>query len=402
MDFENFSQNISTNNEVSSLESTSDDSAQNKGPDSAVTNQEESQGQSPQGIAGKSSCKPRQKSQKMGLFVLLSLCGILALGSIINFFNKPDSASLPTDSMRNFSFVLSNSPAAGKLSFQTPSGNTEYVAVVHIEGTIQEANETYNQEWLISTIEDLTYDDKNLGILLYIDSPGGGVYESDEVYLELLDYKETSEKPVWAYLGPMAASGGYYIACAADYIIANRNCLTGSIGVIAGQSVDFSQFLDKHGIKVTTFTAGSNKDMLGISVPVTEEQAAIMQSIADDSYNQFVGIVAESRNLTFKKAASLADGRIYTADQALNNGLIDDISRLEEAYSQYEEALMIDEVDFIHLTPEQEFNFMNYLFTGINTLVKGRDSISGTESLLLEAQEQVMPELSYPAYYFQQ
>lgn len=127
-----------------------------------------------------------------------------------------------------------------------------------------------------------------------------------------------------------------------------------------------------------------------------------MQSIADDSYNQFVGIVAESRNLTFKKAASLADGRIYTADQALNNGLIDDISRLEEAYSQYEEALMIDEVDFIHLTPEQEFNFMNYLFTGINTLVKGRDSISGTESLLLEAQEQVMPELSYPAYYFQQ
>ena len=101
MDFENFSQNISTNNEVSSLDSTSDDSAQNKGPDSAVTNQEESQGQSPQGIAGKSSCKPRQKSQKMGLFVLLSLCGILALGSIINFFNKPDSASLPTDSMRN-------------------------------------------------------------------------------------------------------------------------------------------------------------------------------------------------------------------------------------------------------------------------------------------------------------
>lgn len=406
MDFENFPQNNSTGAEASGFESSPDNSAQDGRPDNAVPNQEETQGQSVDArrIAGKTSCKPKQRSQKIGLFVLLAFCGILALGSIVNFINKPDSLFLPPGSMRDFSFVLSNSPFTDRLSFQTSSGknNTEYVAVVHVEGTIQEANETYNQEWLMSTIEDLTHDDKNLGILLYIDSPGGGVYESDEVYLELLDYKEASGKPVWAYLGPMAASGGYYIACAADYIIANRNCLTGSIGVIAGQSIDFSQFLDKHGIKVTTFTAGSNKDMLGISVPVTEEQAAIMQSIADDSYNQFVGIVAESRNLTFKKAVSLADGRIYTAGQALNNGLIDDISRLDEAYQQYEEALMVDEVEFVHLSPEAEFTFVNYLFGGINALLKETSVMSGTEALLLEAKEQMMPEISYPAYYFQQ
>lgn len=387
MDLDNFSQN-----NTSQQESGFNDSPQNQ----TINPRETPVGNSPK--------TTEKKSSKTGLFILLVFCGILAVGSIVNFFNKPDLATLSTDSINGFSFFTSNSPSTGRFSVQTSTtkNNTEYLAVVHVEGTIQEANETYNQEWLMSTIEDLTYDDKNLGILLYIDSPGGGVYESDEVYLELLDYKEASGKPVWAYLGSMAASGGYYIACAADYIIANRNCLTGSIGVIAGQSMDFSQFLEKHGVKVTTFTAGSNKDMLGISTPVTEEQAAIMQSIADDSYNQFVDIVAKSRNLTFKKAASLADGRIYTAKQALNNGLIDGISRLEEAYLQYEEALMMDDVEFVHLSPEEEFNFVNYFLNSINTFIKGSSAISGTESLLQEAQEKVMPDISYPAYYFLQ
>ena len=93
---------------------------------------------------------------------------------------------------------------------------------------------TYNQAWLLNTIEDLTYDSANRGILLYVDSPGGTVYESDEAYLALMDYKKATERPIIAYIASTGCSGAYYISCAADEIYANRNALTGSIGVIMG------------------------------------------------------------------------------------------------------------------------------------------------------------------------
>ncbi len=331
------------------------------------------------------------KTKKTGLIVLLVLCGIWVLLSLLTRHDGNSSQEA----------LVKDSPLEILISREgSPQKQQEHIAVIHVEGTIQEANETYNQEWLISTIHDLTYDPKNLGILLYIDSPGGGVYESDEVYLELLDYKEISGKPVWAYLGPLAASGGYYIACAADYIIANRNCLTGSIGVIAGQSVDFSEFLARHGIKVNTFTAGSNKDMLGISTPVTQEQAEIMQSIADDCYNQFIDIVADSRNLSLQQVTTLADGRIYTAHQALNKKLIDDISRYEEACDSYQAALRKGPVDFVHYYPEEELDFMDYVLQNIRSFAASLTATSTTEGLLQKAQEQVLPEISYPAYYY--
>lgn len=334
------------------------------------------------------------KKNKTGLIILLALCCISLVGGIINWVQQKKAPS------QEVLKITSSMPftTSTKDSFKK---NQEHIAVIHIEGTIQKVNETYNQEWLLSTIQELTHNNKNKGILLYIDSPGGGVYESDEVYLELLDYKKESEKPVWAYLGPLAASGGYYIACAADYIVANRNCLTGSIGVIAGQSVDFSQFLETHGIKVQTFIAGSNKDMLGMSTPVTPEHAEIMQSIADDCYNQFIEIVADSRNLSLQQVRNLADGRIYTARQASNNGLIDKIATYEDTCNLYEDALRKGHVDFVHYYPEKEFQFTNYLFSTIKSFAQGLTA-NATDSLLLKAKKQVLPEISYPAYFFQQ
>lgn len=338
--------------------------------------------------------KTAPKKNRTGLIILLVLCCISLVGGIINWVQQKKAPS------QEVLKITSSMPftSSTKDNFKK---HQEHIAVIHIEGTIQKSNETYNQEWLISTIQELTHNEKNKGLLLYIDSPGGGVYESDEVYLELLDYKKESEKPVWAYLGPLAASGGYYIACAADYIVANRNCLTGSIGVIAGQSVDFSQFLENHGIKVQTFTAGSNKDMLGISTPVTPEQAEIMQSIADDCYNQFIGIVADSRNLTLQQVRNLADGRIYTARQASNNGLVDKIATYEEVCNLYEDALKKEQIEFVHFYPEKEFQFASYLFNSIKSFAQELTA-SSPESLLLEAKKQVLPEISYPAYFFQQ
>ena len=143
----------------------------------------------------------------------------------------------------------------------------------------------------------------------------------------------------------MAASGGYYISCAGNKIYANRNTLTGSIGVIAGQSMDLTGLLDKLGIKSETIYAGKNKNMGNYNAPFTPEQKAIMQSIADECYEQFVKIVAKSRNMTYEEAAKLSDGRIYTAQQALDNGLIDAIGSWD---------LMLDDM------ADTEFEGTNY------------------------------------------
>ena len=214
-----------------------------------------------------------------------------------------------------------------------------YIAVIYITGVISEENRTYNQKGLLRKIKNAKKDPNNRGILLNINSPGGTVYESDEAYLALMDYKNSTNRPVYAFFGSLAASGGYYIGCSADTIFANRNCLTGSIGVIAGQSMDATGLLDKIGIKMTTITAGKNKNMGNYNSPLTEEQRAIMQSIADEAYEQFTGIVADSRKMNIADVKTLADGRIYTAAQAKKNGLIDEVCSFEAAKENIKKML---------------------------------------------------------------
>lgn len=275
-----------------------------------------------------------------------------------------------------------------------------YIAVLHVEGVIEDSGETYNQNWILDTIDDLAGDKKNRGILLYIDSPGGGVYQSDEVYLALEDYKHNTGNKVWAYMGPLAASGGYYIACAADVIYANRNTLTGSIGVISATSVDLTELMKKYGIKMTTVTAGKNKNMLNIDSPMTEEHRAIMQGIADEAYDQFTDIVSQSRNMKIEKVRALADGRIYTAAQAEANGLIDCVDTYENAVDNMLDAIEDDEdVSVKHFRFERKKTVSDYLYRGASFFAKK----SGIEAELADSVKRVsgIPEdLPLPAYYY--
>ena len=251
----------------------------------------------------------KNKKQKSGLIVFLIIAALAAACGLYKAFTKNDSNGQGIFDKGNF-------------AFKKNMGN--YIAALHIEGVIQEENQIYNQKWLIDTIHNLKIDKKNKGIAVYIYSPGGAVYEADEAYLALQDYK-TSGKPVYVYQGKLAASGGYYISCAAKQIYANRNTLTGSIGVISGSSYDLTGLFEKIGIKSETIHSGKNKNMFNMNEPVTEEQRKIMQSISDECYDQFTGIVAMSRNIPINEVKKLADGRIYTANQALKNGLIDKI-----------------------------------------------------------------------------
>jgi len=201
----------------------------------------------------------------------------------------------------------------------------DFIAALYLEGTIQEENATYSQKWIMNTIKSLKDNPHNAGIALYINSPGGAVYQADEVYLALLDYKDSTNRPIYVYQGPLAASGGYYISCAADKIYANRNTLTGCIGVLMGTSFDLTGLFEDLGIESITIHSGRNKNMMNYNEPFTEEQQEIMQSMCDECYEQFVNIVAKARDMTYEEAEELSDGRLYTANQAINNGLIDRI-----------------------------------------------------------------------------
>ncbi|MDR1246630.1 MAG: signal peptide peptidase SppA [Clostridiales Family XIII bacterium] len=235
-----------------------------------------------------------------------------------------------------------------------------YIARLDVTGTISGSPATdlfgnisgYNHSWTLDSIDDLMYDDNNFGLILFVDSPGGGVYESDELYLKLREYADSTGRPIYAVMGSMAASGGYYISTAAEYIYANRNTWTGSIGVTMGTMVDLSEFLDRYGVKTETITSGRNKAMGSNFEPMTDEQRAIFQGLIDEAYDQFTGIVAEERYLELEYVRELADGRIYTAAQAIDNGLIDDIGDFYTALADMQDIYNLDFCDVATLSYE--------------------------------------------------
>jgi len=240
------------------------------------------------------------------------------------------------------------------------------VAVLHIEGTITSAEPassflsgttSYDQKFLMATVEDLMADPDNKGIMLYIDTPGGEVYATDELYLKLMEYKETTERPIYSYCASMAASGGYYLAATSDKILMNRNCMTGSIGVTAGTYIDISGFLDKQGIKTTSIYVGKNKTMGSYFEGFTAEQKEIYTSILEETYDQFVQVVADGRSMTAEEVEKLADGRIYSPKQAVANGLVDEIMLYEDAQvMMLSDSDLSEETPFVDLVPVVELS----------------------------------------------
>lgn len=340
----------------------------------------------------------KQKKNSAGFIILIALIVITLGFASYAVITRQDASSAPVNTEQN---NTNNKPIEIFKSFNFSSENAkgpvlpkgEYIAKIFITGVIQEENKTYSQKWLLNTISALEKDDNNKGIILFIDSPGGSVYESDEAYLALLQYQK-SNKPVWAYMGSLAASGGYYISCGAQYICANRNTLTGSIGVIAGESVDLTELMANLGIKSKTFTAGRNKNMLNYNSPLTEEHEQIMQSIADECYEQFTSIVALNRKIPVKDVKELADGRIYTAKQALNLKLIDKICNFDEAVTEMKSKLNMENINVIdyQYSPKLSwYDFLSNAFANINPLAQT------TESKVLDL---ISSNIKYPAYIY--
>lgn len=312
-----------------------------------------------------------KKNTKYGLAVLLTITLISILMGVFKVFS--------TD-LFSISKKSKEPEQQTQNSFSYNKDSNYYIAVVNISGVIQEKGSEYSQKWLLNTIRSLKNDKKNAGILLYVNSPGGTVYHADEAYLELLKYKETGKK-IYAYFAEMATSGGYYIGCAADKIYANRNTITGSIGVISASSIDATDFLEKIGIKSITIHTGKNKNMLNYNEKPTEEQIQIMQSLSDEAYEQFTQIVSESRNMNIKDVQKIADGRIYSAKQAKENGLIDEIFTFDEAKKSIKTDFESDNISFKTFRYEKSESLRSILLEGFSS-IKNPASAFGQTPLL--------------------
>lgn len=283
-----------------------------------------------------SSQKPPKAPMKPGIVALCVICGtIMFLGFWFILFGQ---------FFGNLFGALSNISSSGYSSEASMPSNR--IDVLYVEGTIAEGSSTYQHSWTLSRIDDLMKDQENKGIFLYVNSPGGGVYESDELYLKLKEYKETTARPVYAYMAQTAASGGLYVSMAADKICANRMTMTGSIGVIMSIT-DTTGLQNLIGIKEENITTGPNKAM---GNPLTDEQREILQSMIDESYDIFVGIVAESRNLDDATVRKIADGRVYSAKQAKDLGLIDEIGTYEYAMQNFMESYKLEGCTVYHQT----------------------------------------------------
>ncbi len=185
-------------------------------------------------------------------------------------------------------------------------------------------------------------DDRVKAVVLRVNSPGGGVTASDEVYGDIVRFKKERHVPVVAALGDMAASGGYYVACAADRIVAHPTTVTGSIGVIL-TGFNLEGLLAKVGVRNQTFKAGEHKDLLSPFRGATPEERRIVQGILDGLHARFVSVVREGRpTLDASRLGELTDGRIFDAPQALAAGLVDQIGDLRAAIEVARAAAGVD------------------------------------------------------------
>jgi protease-4 len=196
------------------------------------------------------------------------------------------------------------------------------VALIRIEGPILDSKD------VIDTLKDYVKDLSVKAIVLRVDSPGGAVAPSQEIYEEVR--KAVAKKIIVVSMGSVAASGGYYISAPATRIIANPGTLTGSIGVIM-EIPNMEGLLNKIGVKSEVIKSGKHKDIASVFRGIGKEEREILQDVLDNVHNQFITAVSEGRKMLRDDVQRIADGRVYTGEQALKIGLVDELGNLEDA-----------------------------------------------------------------------
>nr|HPN84794.1 signal peptide peptidase SppA [Victivallales bacterium] len=285
---------------------------------------------------------------------LLSAC--LIIGGILLLFTSvfsSDSGTL-TGKLGGFS------SADGLVERFVEGGgfSSNKIALVEIKGMIIDAGggssmwQIADSALIVKQLTRAQNDPDVKAVILYLDTPGGGVTAADNIYKKVLDVRNSGKKVV-SYMNTMAASGGYYVAVGSDFVMAHRLCITGSIGVIM-QTYNYHSLLGKIGMHTETYKSGKMKDMLDGSRVRTEEEKVLAQKIVDKIYSEFADIVAKGRkNLPAEKikTTEIGDGRIFLGSEALELGMVD-------ANGFYEDAI----VETLNLAgiPLEDYKIISY------------------------------------------
>ncbi len=287
--------------------------------------------------------------QRVLTIILISLIGLSLIVSVLSIFTTEKNAQVSR---------LKQALSSDKLTANKPG-----IAIVPVYGVIEMSqdrsfmNTSYGSDSICDMLDSIGKNKNIKAIVLRINSPGGTIGAVQEIYQKIEELKEQGVKVV-ASLGDVAASGGYYLACTADKIYANPGTLTGSIGVIMS-SVEFSEALDRFGIKMNVIKSGTHKDILSPYRKMTEKEQLILQSCINDSYSQFVGVVAQHRKMSMSSLKEIADGRIFTGRQAKSVGLIDETGNLDSAIAAA--GNMTDLGDKPYIYTEQDFLLNNIM-----------------------------------------
>lgn len=316
---------------------------------------------------------------------LVAVFVIIAVSAVIGLLTTGTQTEESDDG--GFFGGLSDQPIQERVIEEGPDAGK--IAVIRIEGVIQDGAQGilgggYNHQLLLDQLEYAGQDNSVDGIVLRVNTPGGGVVESDEIHEKIVEVRDEYSKNVYVSMGNQAASGGYYVAAPADQIFANGQTITGSLGVIM-QSINFAELAEELGIEDNTITSGEFKDIMSATREMTEEDEEILQSIVDDAYSQFVDVIEEGRDLSREEVIELADGRIYTGSQAVENGLIDELGNMDDVIEamkedvgrdgnvvEYEQGLGIG--SFLNVTMDSIFEQrqMNQLTEWLNQNQGGR------------------------------
>lgn len=231
--------------------------------------------------------------------------------------------------------------------FGTREESKPKVALIKVQDTIMDYMDT------VESIAKAQKDESVKAVVILVDSPGGAVGASQEIYRSIEKLRE--KKPVVVSMGNVAASGGYYVSAPANIIYANPGTITGSIGVII-QQVDLSQILDKIGVKVNTVKSGENKDILYPNKPLTPEQRKILQDTVMDVYEQFLDAIVKYRKIDKEKLRQYADGRVFSGKQAKEIGLVDKLGNIQDAIKEAKQlGKLPEDAPVVEIAPPKSF-----------------------------------------------
>ncbi len=242
------------------------------------------------------------------------------------------------------------------------------IAVIELLGPI------YDSRKIVGQFKHFGDQKSIKAIVFRIDSPGGGVAASQEIY-EAAKRVRDAGKPIVVSMGSVAASGGYYVACGADTIMANPGTTTGSIGVIA-EFPNIRELLGKIGVKYDIVKSGRYKDIGSPFHDMTQAEKIQLQSWVDDAYDQFVSVVAEERGLSKKAVLRIADGRVFTGQQALKLGLVDLIGDYEKAILLAAELGGISGKPDVVKLQQRRASLFDLIFQKAESIVKGLSSVT--------------------------